>query len=180
MTRFRRGVRKGVVPSQDVRTQADGSPSDAETTLADSAARLNTGMGAFGDGTFQGGSTGQQGYGQDASLPGGLGQGSGYAQSSGSGGYGQGAPEQGGQGESGSEQHNDERYSEFDGEGEQRGSQFGYGGRGTEQADGAPMGKDGDALAHHREAAPDADEATVQTDGNHEKPRTRHTPNTGP
>lgn len=119
----------------DVRDQADGASVTDETTLAGSAERVDTGMGAFGEGKFSGGAPGTRGYGQDTRLPGGLGQGSGYAQSSGQGGYGQSAPEQGGSAESGSAQHSDERYSEIDETGKQRGSQYGYGGRGTAQPD---------------------------------------------
>ncbi len=122
-------------PSADVVAQADGASTTDDAGLAERAGQVDTGMGAFGDGHFRGGASGGRGYGQDTELPGGLGQGSGYAQSSGAGGYGQGAPAQADGDESGAAQRSDERYSRFDGPGEQRGSQYGYGGRGSEQAD---------------------------------------------
>ncbi len=98
----------------------------------------STGMGAFGEGDFQGGTGGmggfaRSGYGQSPDMNGGYGQGSGYAQSSGEGGYGQGARHRGGSEQSGAHQRSDERYGYLDSEGRQHGSEYGYGGRGTDQ-----------------------------------------------
>jgi len=98
----------------------------------------STGMGAFGNGDFQGGTGGmggfaRSGYGQSPDMNGGYGQGSGYAQSSGDGGYGQGARHRGGSEQSGALQRSDERYGYLDSDGQQRGSEYGYGGRGTDQ-----------------------------------------------
>lgn len=172
MTDSRRRVRKGGVTSQEVRAQTHGVPAADDAALADSAERVSTGMGEFGDGDFPGGASGPQGYGQDASISGGLGQGSGYAQSSGKGGYGQGAPEQGDGGQSGAEQHNDERYGRVDRDGEQRGSEFGYGGRGTDQADGTVIGEGGESAAHKRKNVPAVvDEAKARRGAKATKPQ---------
>ena len=105
----------------------------------------STGMGAFGEGDFQGGTGGmggfaRSGYGQSPDMNGGYGQGSGYAQSSGEGGYGQGARHRGGSEQSGAHQRSDERYGYLDSDGRQHGSEYGYGGRGTDQQRGHAAG----------------------------------------
>lgn len=172
MSNSRRGGRKGSVTSQDVRAQTPGVPAADDAALADSAERVSTGMGEFGHGDFPGGASGPQGYGQDASISGGLGQGSGYAQSSGKGGYGQGAPEQGDGGQSGADQHTDERYGQIDGEGKQRGSEFGYGGRGTDQADGPVISEHRKSAAHKpNNAPPVVNDAIARTAAKATKPQ---------